>query len=210
MSKILSSGLKSEGRTLVVSRLDMISPKCPGISAFLPRVMSFEFNFVKNDLAIHSSFGSSEASGAPAIKLAKVDFFLKLITKPVDGEIYIISEPLTLSPQLSLLKRMISDVKFEMAHKDSLDASAEAPLAKIIQSQSDLITGVYEGGLKTWECSLDLVRYLDDLPESEWNHARVMEVLRLRNFIFLAGLRIWITRHLCTFKRSACRFSRLQ
>lgn len=30
-----------------------------------------------------------------------------------------------------------------------------------LQSASDLIPGVYEGGFKTWECSLDLASYLD-------------------------------------------------
>lgn len=29
-----------------------------------------------------------------------------------------------------------------------------------IEAPSDLVPGVYEGGLKTWECSMDLVDYL--------------------------------------------------
>ena len=32
-----------------------------------------------------------------------------------------------------------------------------------LDAPSDLVPWVYEGGLKTWECSLDLVDYLDDL-----------------------------------------------
>lgn len=31
-----------------------------------------------------------------------------------------------------------------------------------IEAPSDLVPGVYEGGLKTWECSMDLVDYLHD------------------------------------------------
>jgi hypothetical protein len=31
----------------------------------------------------------------------------------------------------------------------------------IVDSSSDLVPGVYEGGLKTWECSLDLVNHLE-------------------------------------------------
>lgn len=27
-------------------------------------------------------------------------------------------------------------------------------------AESDLVSGVYEGGLKVWECSLDLVDYI--------------------------------------------------
>lgn len=29
---------------------------------------------------------------------------------------------------------------------------------------SDLVSGVYEGGLKIWECSLDLVDYIAQNP----------------------------------------------
>ena len=31
-------------------------------------------------------------------------------------------------------------------------------------SNSDLVSGIYEGGLKVWECSLDLVRFIKELP----------------------------------------------
>ena len=34
-----------------------------------------------------------------------------------------------------------------------------------LDNPSDLVPGVYEGGLKTWECSLDLVDYLDSLKD---------------------------------------------
>jgi hypothetical protein len=35
-----------------------------------------------------------------------------------------------------------------------------ASALRFLDAPSDLISGVYEGGLKTWECSLDLVRFL--------------------------------------------------
>ena len=35
-----------------------------------------------------------------------------------------------------------------------------------LNAPSDLVPGVYEGGLKTWECSLDLVEYLHELQYS--------------------------------------------
>lgn len=46
-----------------------------------------------------------------------------------------------------------------------------------VDANSDLIPGVYEGGLKTWECALDLVETLDALhtttlstnPSSSWS-----------------------------------------
>ncbi|KIM43777.1 hypothetical protein M413DRAFT_68929, partial [Hebeloma cylindrosporum] len=37
---------------------------------------------------------------------------------------------------------------------------------EFLDAPSDLVPGVYEGGLKTWECSLDLVDYLDGLKDT--------------------------------------------
>lgn len=39
-------------------------------------------------------------------------------------------------------------------------AKAKASEEFIVDESTDLVIGVYEGGLKTWECSLDLVDYL--------------------------------------------------
>ena len=48
--------------------------------------------------------------------------------------------------------------------------NTDGPLAKkaldFLDAPSDLVPGVYEGGLKTWECSLDLVEHLHELQSS--------------------------------------------
>lgn len=54
---------------------------------------------------------------------------------------------------LTLVRRDLFDVRFQIIHNDGQVADAE----------SDLIPGVYEGGLKTWECASDLVAELDEL-----------------------------------------------
>jgi SAM-dependent methyltransferase len=61
-----------------------------------------------------------------------------------------------------LYKRALTDIHFEIAQSDDLRGGNE--LVQAISQQSDLIAGVYEGGCKTWECSLDLVLYLSQLP----------------------------------------------
>ena len=38
---------------------------------------------------------------------------------------------------------------------------------EFLNAPSDLIPGIYEGGLKTWECSLDLVDYLDQIRDMD-------------------------------------------
>ncbi|KAJ1971687.1 hypothetical protein H4R35_005115 [Dimargaris xerosporica] len=72
----------------------------------------------------------------------------------------------------TLYRRQLSDVKFQLAAEDPMVGAETAQVADATQSEltsealmahiesSDLVKGVYEGGMKTWECSLDLVQYL--------------------------------------------------
>ncbi|CAG8535124.1 1338_t:CDS:2 [Diversispora eburnea] len=69
--------------------------------------------------------------------------------------------------QTFLYKRLVTDVKFQIAQEDVLDETDQNSYSsvKIIEltAENDLVQGVYEGGLKTWECSLDLIRYLSSI-----------------------------------------------
>ena len=40
---------------------------------------------------------------------------------------------------------------------------------------SDLVPGVYEGGLKVWECTYDLLEYLETI-DLDWKHCRVLDL----------------------------------
>ncbi|KAM8975990.1 histidine protein methyltransferase 1 homolog [Pelodytes ibericus] len=42
------------------------------------------------------------------------------------------------------------------------DVQSESIVSKTVKSNSDLISGVYEGGMKIWECTFDLVQFLED------------------------------------------------
>lgn len=53
----------------------------------------------------------------------------------------------------TLFKRESHDIDFELIAND----------VTTLPSDSDLVTNVYEGGLKTWECSIDLVKLLTSL-----------------------------------------------
>ncbi|CAG8776976.1 14537_t:CDS:2, partial [Cetraspora pellucida] len=64
-----------------------------------------------------------------------------------------------------LYKRCLSDIKFQIAQNDELESEVNQnshSTAKILELtvDNDVVHGFYEGGLKTWECSLDLVEYL--------------------------------------------------
>ncbi|CBQ73379.1 conserved hypothetical protein [Sporisorium reilianum SRZ2] len=70
-----------------------------------------------------------------------------------------------------LLRRDLFDARFQMLldeDEDEEDGAGQTNGAKQqqqgrghVDADSDLIPGVYEGGLKTWECALDLVEVLD-------------------------------------------------
>ncbi|TFK25243.1 hypothetical protein FA15DRAFT_703941 [Coprinopsis marcescibilis] len=79
------------------------------------------------------------------------------------------------SKTITLLRRDLFDARFQLIStgdddlQDSKDPEAELgpekdhdSLLSYLDTPSDLLPGVYEGGLKTWECSLDLVEYLEN------------------------------------------------
>ena len=58
----------------------------------------------------------------------------------------------------TLVRRDLFDVRFQ------LSLSHEQPdeqTTAFVDAPADLVPGTYEGGLKTWECALDLAAYLD-------------------------------------------------
>ena len=72
-----------------------------------------------------------------------------------------------------LFKRTLPDINFEIAQTDDMETENE--LVEAINSSSDIIRGVYEGGIKTWECSIDLVRYLQSIS-NDIDGKRILEI----------------------------------
>lgn len=103
--------------------------------------------------------------------------------------------PLTSSRKsVTLIRRDLFDARFQLISEgagDTEDSKQDGerndPLPvedrkalEFIEAPSDLVPGVYEGGLKTWECSLDLVDYLDSLKTGPlfngFEDKRILEV----------------------------------
>ncbi|KAH9059503.1 hypothetical protein EDB87DRAFT_1621235 [Lactarius vividus] len=55
----------------------------------------------------------------------------------------------------TLVRRDLFDARFQLL------AQGRDEQAALVDTPADLVPGVYEGGLKTWECALDLAAYLD-------------------------------------------------
>ncbi|KAL5521496.1 hypothetical protein ACEPAF_2244 [Sanghuangporus sanghuang] len=78
---------------------------------------------------------------------------------------------------VTLLRRDLFDARYQLISETDADSNINAietmsgpaltvdtdNVLRLIDNPSDLVPGVYEGGLKTWECSLDLVDYLSGL-----------------------------------------------
>jgi protein-histidine N-methyltransferase len=66
--------------------------------------------------------------------------------------------------QSILYKRHLSDVKFQIAQEDNLLETSNNENTRILELSvnNDIVQGVYEGGLKTWECAFDLVEFLSN------------------------------------------------
>ncbi|KAG8593627.1 hypothetical protein GDO81_000908 [Engystomops pustulosus] len=55
------------------------------------------------------------------------------------------------------------------------DVRKEDIVNKSIKSHSDLISGVYEGGMKIWECTFDLIRYFES-EEVDFENKSVLDL----------------------------------
>ncbi|KAF8324280.1 uncharacterized protein EI90DRAFT_3075664 [Cantharellus anzutake] len=86
------------------------------------------------------------------------------------------------NPPIIIPRRDLFDVRFQLISQtdpDSLEDSIEPdPRLAYIEAPSDLMPGAYEGGLKTWECSLDLASYLaDSRPFGAWTEShKILEI----------------------------------
>ena len=49
-----------------------------------------------------------------------------------------------------------------ISNEDAVKSSQMSEDEKVQFVKSDLISGVYEGGLKVWECTFDMVDYLQN------------------------------------------------
>lgn len=151
--------------------------------------MSFGFDFEEEDLDedYKGDFGQSSDLLSEAIspKNVKADVTLPsqrhhlkdlLSSLPPRISYSKIDVALHDGHSVALYRRDLFDARFQLINDASGEASTKkavtdgnkhnatsSPPPEIqINSKTDLIPGVYEGGFKTWECSLDLVAVVND------------------------------------------------
>jgi len=85
---------------------------------------------------------------------------------------------------VTLARRDLFDARFQLISEGAGDGAGNqedgvndrTQALEFLDAPSDLVPGVYEGGLKTWECSLDLVDYLEGTDGGDVRGMRVLEV----------------------------------
>ncbi|KAH9887292.1 hypothetical protein C8Q73DRAFT_259495 [Cubamyces lactineus] len=89
--------------------------------------------------------------------------------------------PLVSKRTVVLARRDLFDARFQLiASDEDVKTTDGRSDLDFLDAPSDLVPGVYEGGLKTWECSLDLVDCLDSIYGTEIaRHLKGKRVLEL-------------------------------
>jgi protein-histidine N-methyltransferase len=80
--------------------------------------------------------------------------------------------------ELVLPRRDLFDARFQLISQAADDKNIDG--LEYLEAPSDLVSGIYEGGLKTWECSLDLVDVLNDVHGQDASPLPGKSVLEVR------------------------------
>ncbi|KAH8728345.1 hypothetical protein GQ44DRAFT_45854 [Phaeosphaeriaceae sp. PMI808] len=128
--------------------------------------MSFSFGFSgddieedPNDVTEQSQQEQGQNTEAPppiAARTHDLDELLSTLPDKISYSTITITSPKGFTARLP--RRELFDVRLQLMAED--DGTTSNPLAGL--EDSDLQTNIYEGGYKTWECSIDLVKFLLD------------------------------------------------
>ncbi|KAL5424079.1 hypothetical protein PMIN04_003404 [Paraphaeosphaeria minitans] len=128
--------------------------------------MSFSFGFAGDDIEADTEDVSQSTQPAAAAaqdapppvpaQTHNLDELLSSLPDKLSFTLTTITSPL--GHTVRLPRRELFDVRLQLMAED--DGTSAAPLAGL--DDSDVRTNIYEGGYKTWECSLDLARFLMD------------------------------------------------
>ncbi|KAF7311503.1 hypothetical protein MKEN_01052600 [Mycena kentingensis (nom. inval.)] len=145
---------------------------------FTSAMFKFGFDVDEEDQATAPELAQDQESS----KIVQVEPFSELSVSPLLDALPPLISYSPVSIQLSsknavtsIARRDLFDARFQLISAGAGPDGEQAPLPeddastsalKFLESPSDLVPGVYEGGLKTWECSLDLVNYLDGVAGS--------------------------------------------
>ncbi|GAV30076.1 hypothetical protein PMKS-003582 [Pichia membranifaciens] len=141
--------------------------------------MGFTFGFTEDIEGEELQGGQQNGNGTPTEFVNPIDnarelqspklYTLQELQRLSFAETRITYEAVKLYPGRSLYRRELFDVRHQLMMEDSTfgkkedGVSAEEFNILMGETGEDLKNGVYEGGLKSWECSFDMIAKLKDL-----------------------------------------------
>lgn len=119
--------------------------------------MSFRFNFAADD-SDSEELPTAPPAAAPSPSFHPAQLHtLESLAVTLPRNISYSSIPINAATTLP--RRELYDVRMQLMAAD--DLTSPETLADLGLGDSDLRKTVYEGGLKSWECSIDLAAHLD-------------------------------------------------
>ncbi|XP_050417971.1 histidine protein methyltransferase 1 homolog [Patella vulgata] len=122
--------------------------------------MSFKFNFNTSE-ENQDCFGETTSEDEETKNKEKRE-----VIKHTE-EIFVDNVSPKISENIKVIKQMFNkDVEIRLIDPSLAEETvcsqlnSESDVATAVNQQSDLIQGIYEGGLKVWECGIDMVNYL--------------------------------------------------
>jgi hypothetical protein len=139
-----------------------------------PAQMHFNLNYTTGPLCFSAKPSQEQSQGwARQAKMFTFNFYddevqdKTVANKVEEGQVKVMQleevlgqlpDTLAFSLLAGIPRRELWHVKMQLMQNDQ---NAQ------LLGQSDVITGLYEGGLKTWECSVDLAQYLSQRQYSD-------------------------------------------
>ncbi|KAK4992091.1 Histidine protein methyltransferase 1 [Elasticomyces elasticus] len=125
--------------------------------------MSFSFNFSGDDIDAENGVKTADGAGPGSSAASQVEVVSHslaelLATLPSSISYSTVTVESPTSRVLHLPRRELFDIRVQLMAED--DTSNESTLQDL--EKSDIRSNVYEGGFKTWECSMDLASLLLD------------------------------------------------
>ncbi|KAB2580897.1 hypothetical protein BFW01_g6810 [Lasiodiplodia theobromae] len=127
----------------------------------------FSFGFSGDDIEVDADVDQGAPAVAPTAAAASAQPHVPAQTHSVAELLQSLPDKISYATQeveapsgkkLSLPRRELFDVRVQLMAED--DGSDPEPMTGL--DESDIRTNVYEGGFKTWECSIDLAKLLLD------------------------------------------------
>lgn len=158
--------------------------------------MAFSFDFTGDDIdasndaetqpaaptATLSQAGAFPVAGKPQLPAARHDLSRMLAEMPSKIAYSLLDVTLDDASVIKLPRRELWDVRVQlMAEEENAEHGADADGSGL--GTHDVKTGVYEGGFKSWESSVDLVKVLaaqGKVSAAEQLPMRIIEVCRIR------------------------------